>query len=506
MATIESNLMNSSSKVPAAIAMRQNSGIGYPNTPPFDPHGNFPEYGFSKYVSDEANPVYELVRLTLADMGLDGTAFGTSEWSPFRSFITPGQTVVLKPNLVLDVPNQDAVTTHGSFIRPVIDYAWKALGGEGRILVCDAPQADADFDTVVKRNGLRATIEILQQRGVNVSLEDIRALRVQIKNGVWIDEQDVPERRVESVIVNLGSLSAFSEIESQTYRFHGGGYGRHETFAHHQAGRHEYCVSRRILSADTVILLPKLKTHRKAGLTCCLKNLVGINVDKNFLPHFTVGAANRGGDEFPAVPAWRVPAVAGMRVMHDFLLGRNWRKTGRTVAGVLSAYSNLTGPKAGDSCGKADSGVATSVQKLVTGSPCRQGGWQGNETIWRMILDLNRLFLFANAEGRVCSTMQRNVFYLVDGIVAGEGNGPMNPISAQLGLVIAGRCGAEVDLAILRMAGIKPEAIPLYREALQGHNAWLRDAAATSVLFNGAPIDAETSPRFHLHPPDGWKY
>jgi len=63
--------------------------------------------------------------------------------------------------------------------------------------------------------------------------------------------------------------------------------------------KHEYLLSRSVMDADVIINLPKLKTHKKVGLTVSLKNLVGINGDKNYLPHFCIGTPDKGGDEFP---------------------------------------------------------------------------------------------------------------------------------------------------------------------------------------------------------------
>src|SRR5687768_17691117 len=67
----------------------------------------------------------------------------------------------------------------------------------------------------------------------------------------------------------------------------------------HGKGRHRYLVAKDVLDADVVINLPKLKTHRKAGVTCALKNLIGINGNKEFLPHHRVGGAEAGGDCYP---------------------------------------------------------------------------------------------------------------------------------------------------------------------------------------------------------------
>ena len=60
-------------------------------------------------------------------------------------------------------------------------------------------------------------------------------------------------------------------------------------------GTHEYLISRSAMDADVFINLPKLKTHKKVGVTLSLKNLVGINGDKNYLPHFCIGTPAEGG-------------------------------------------------------------------------------------------------------------------------------------------------------------------------------------------------------------------
>ena len=68
----------------------------------------------------------------------------------------------------------------------------------------------------------------------------------------------------------------------------------------HAPGRHQYLVAREVIEADVIVNLPKLKTHKKAGVTCALKNLIGINGNKEYLPHHRVGGAERGGDCYPA--------------------------------------------------------------------------------------------------------------------------------------------------------------------------------------------------------------
>lgn len=498
------------------VSVRHEEGIGYPARAPFDPPEPFAELSAGA-PADPDNRVYALVRQCLLDAGLDAARAGTAEWSPFAELIAPGQTVVIKPNLVLDAARpelQDAVTTHASVIRPLIDYAWKALRGQGAIVVGDAPQAEADFERITQRNGLRAMIEILTARGVRVWLEDFRAIKVEMRNGIWIREQPAAAGAQDSMIVDLGRSSMFEGSGFDFSKLHGGGYGRHVTCRHHRAGVHQYCVSARVLTADAVISVPKLKTHKKAGLTCCLKNLVGINVDKNFLPHFRIGPQNLGGDELPAVRDGRRHVVRLVRAVRDALLDRHWQRFGAPVAATLGGMKRLSELRARPAKTTNGSGGAKPQQanlaewfnRLISGQTVFQGAWPGNETIWRMILDLNRIFLYAGRDGALQPAPCRKVFYVVDGIIAGERNGPMRPDPLPCGLVAAGAGGLAIDLALLRLLHAAPERIPLYREAWANRDWLMPQGEAIETRFNGAPLEAGFAFPHTLHAPSGWDY
>ena len=56
-----------------------------------------------------------------------------------------------------------------------------------------------------------------------------------------------------------------------------------------------------------------------------------------------------------------------------------------------------------------------------------EGDWYGNDTVWRMALDLNRVLFFADRNGVLQERPQRRYFSVIDGIVAGEGEGPLLP-------------------------------------------------------------------------------
>lgn len=488
------------------VAVQSIKFTEYPQLAPFDPDESYPELGLKDYISERENNVYREVRLALFNLGLDKSNFGTKEWSPFREIIKPNDKVVIKPNLVMNAPNQDSVTTHGSVIRPVIDFVWKALDGKGNIYICDAPMAPADFKEITQRNGIAETVRILNLRGIHVFLEDLRTLKVVQKNQVYIKEIYDEQKEGQSLIVDLKENSFFNDKNFNIKNIYGGNYERHDTLRYHSNSTHKYCVSKRILEADVVISMPKLKTHKKAGVTCCLKNLVGINADKNYLPHFSVGPANTGGDEYPYLSPWRVPIVRLYRILFGIILGRFWRTTGRLVA-FLVGFLNIITPNTKKGTEAVTLGPAYKFFYLLTGKLGYGGSWQGNETIWRMILDLNRIFLYADKDGELKDIPQRKTFYIVDGFIAGSKNGPLKPDVIKPGVVLAGYNSCMVDKVALLLAHIDPLSIPLYREALSKKCEWLHFNENLNIIYNGKRLGEKLPPKImDLEPPDNWKY
>src|SRR5262249_24252808 len=149
-------------------------------------------------------------------------------------------------------------------------------------------------------------------------------------------------------------------------RLYGADYYRDETISHHNLGRHEYLISASVLKADVVISIPKLKVHRKVGATLNLKNLVGINGDKNFLPHFQIGAPSRGGDEFPDSVGSRAKGVYALRrKMIDSFLTSGSPFLERAYVLSRKAYQIVKRPM----------GMPLDVVQA--------GDWFGNDTAWR---------------------------------------------------------------------------------------------------------------------------
>jgi len=106
--------------------------------------------------------------------------------------------------------------------------------------------------------------------------------------------------------------------------------------------------------------------------------------------------------------------------------------------------------------------VDGTVENLEKRFYCAGGSWYGNDTIWRMVYDLNRIVRYVGPEGgHLRDIPQRAYVTLVDGLVAGEGNGPLQPLPVELGVVIYGDDPFAVDWAMARLMGFEPSRIPI---------------------------------------------
>src|SRR5262249_5093705 len=170
---------------------------------------------------------------------------------------------------------------------------------------------------------------------------------------------------------------------SSALRFHRSHYTT--PLPHHSSVRHEYSIPGTVLDADVVIQLPKLKTHKKTGVTLALKGVIGLTNEKYWLPHFSEGDPSRGGDEFDRAPT----------------VGDRFKNT----------LSRLPLP--------GDHSLVARAPRLSDPPRVIDGSWEGNDTLWRTILDLNRILFFADRDGRLSGEPQRRLLALVDGIVAG---------------------------------------------------------------------------------------
>ncbi|HET9480423.1 MAG TPA: DUF362 domain-containing protein, partial [Candidatus Polarisedimenticolia bacterium] len=254
----------------------------------------------------------------------------------------------------------------------------------------------------------------------------------------------------------------------------------------HNAGTHAYLFPASILRADVLINLPKLKTHRKAGITGALKNLVGINGSKDFLPHHTAGATEDGGDEYRR----RSP--------------RKW-----IVSALRDAIEGRRSPAARRLLHQVERLVKATGRIVPFPDPYWEGSWHGNDTVWRMVHDLHRVLLLADPAGIVRPLPQRRCLALVDAIVAGEGDGPMRPTARPAGLLIAGVNAAAVDLVCCRVMGFDEKKVPLLRNAIGADLVpGVPSLDAIRVVSNSGrwrrPFELTRDETLAFTPPSGW--
>lgn len=466
----------------------------YPARAPFHPPQLYPEFALAAQITDSHNGVYPMVREGLRLLGLDAAHFDSPSWNPLSELIHPGDTVLLKPNFVLDrnlgggLP--EAVTTHPSVLRAVADYVLLALQGRGKLIIGDAPQIDCRWDDLISQNGMDVLLAWLREhsRGVKVELIDFRNEQASLVHNVVWKRIPLREKTRAGIAVHLGSESAMDELDPA--RLYGADYDRRVTVAAHKAHLHEYVVAPEVLEANVVISLPKLKTHSKVGTTLNLKNMVGINVDKNHLPHFRVGSPKHGGDELPE-SGWDARLD---RWCCDVLMSRPWRaKAGkyayvgwRAVRSMLRRVGAVRTPK------------------------WAAGNWHGNDTAWRMAVDLNRVLLFADRDGRIHGSPQRRYLSVIDGVIAGEREGPLHPEAYSARAIICGCNPVAVDWIATQAMGFDPLRIPLYQNALEKMKEWLPlwDASKSEIRSNYVPWEQALSEGFAIFdfkPPRGWR-
>jgi uncharacterized protein (DUF362 family) len=465
----------------------------YPLKPPFYPPEISPEYPHSDKQTDSTNRVYQMVRESFRRLGLDAENFGKATWNPLGELISRGQRVLIKPNFVLHFNAGggplEAVITHASVIRAIADFVAIALGGAGEIIIGDAPQMNCDLEKLYAQTGMDRLAEFLRvscaKLGVKVATLDFRKEQVVYKRGiVW---ERTPKPGVQSVPVVLGKESFMEAVDAA--KLYGADYNRSATVRAHLGHRHEYIIAKPVLESDVIISVPKLKVHRKVGTTLNLKNMVGINTDKNHLAHYRIGSGATGGDEM-ANPAWddRIE-----RKLTDWVLGNNWR-VGRFPFLLWRAARK----------------VLSKLQPNGAKPKFTYGNWHGNDTAWRMALDLNRILLFADQDGKLQPTQQRKYFSLIDGIVGGEGEGPLHPDPYASGVMLAGFNPLAVDWVATRLMGFTPQRIALYKNGTEQMREFIAGFTIENIQVNSNREDWQKilesgEPVFTFRAAAGWQ-
>ena len=450
------------------VAVVHRPGLDYDRQHPYSPPG----------------AVYEAVEALFRGLGLDAGRVGSPEWNPLGDVIAKGDRVIVKPNFVsskdmherLVGARLEASSTHASLLRPILDYALRAVGPRGFVRVVDTPVEGCELQKVLGPLGIERLIREMQRNHTNVDFLDLRYFAVVPR--LLLDDRRMWNRSYNLGVlvrkklpgdprgyrtVDLGSASRFAGrlVDDERLCFH-----RSHRFTpreHHTGGRHEYALPQTVLDADVVINVPKMKTHKKTGVTLALKSVIGLTSEKYWLPHFTAGDPSVGGDEFDRP-----------------------QRFAEQIEARLSRFPLPGGHS-----------LIARAPRLDQPRRTQDGSWEGNDTLWRTIIDLNRALFYTDRSGSLKDAPQRRYLTVLDGIIAGEGEGPLGASPVRAGLLVAGFDPVQVDSAAARLMGFDDRRIP---QIAQARKVPLLNTSADvfSTVFDGTPSD------YRFRPPRSW--
>lgn len=413
----------------------------------YSPSKMYPEYPFRNDVKSKSNLVYDSIREMFYDMGLDSNHYGTSSWNPLGEWIKPSMNVCLKPNFVMhqngseNPDDLDSLVTHPSIIRCILDYCYIALNGKGTVIVGDAPVKDCNFKLLMENRGY---IDIVKY--YNNLNNNFKVLFCDFRGPV--EEGGQYYNIGEGILVNLKDKSWFFDNKNCEDKYRIPNYDYRNVISHHSGFTQEYLINSSILNADVIISIPKPKTHRKNGYTAALKNFIGVNYSKEYLPHHTEGSLLSGGDEYIyGTPLRKMISLSRKYIdINRVLMNKNSSK--KKVYNFLRAqmwkiYSRLM---------RLDSWwIKKNNYSLAEAA--QEGAWYGNDTLWRTVLDINYAILYASCRGDIQEVPQRKILHFGDMIISGEKEGPMSPSSKQQHMLLLSDNAVEFDCIVTKIMG-----------------------------------------------------
>lgn len=416
----------------------------------------------------------------------------------FNSEIREGDTVLIKPNWVKEShlsrkEDWDYVITHPSVIEATIEVVAKKLNGKGKIIVADGPQTDSSFEKILEHMNISNWYNIANNYNIELIIKDLREQEWTCKNGNIVSKNQLIKDSKGSIEMNLkDDLSEFFGHEKSKYGYFGACPDMAETNKAHDRINNLYKVSKTAIECDVFINLPKLKTHRKAGITCALKNLVGITTYRNYLPHHTEGTPRDHGDQFKDDGVKNKIEEKVMRKIKQIM------KDNMVIAKIFVPFKKI----GGEIFGKTTEVV-------------RSGNWYGNDTIWRTIFDLNKILLYTSVDGTMRDDNWINTkryIGIVDGIRGGEGIGSYEPDPVDSKLIIVGTNPVAIDCCCAKLMGFDYMKIPsLYRafdiKRYKISNFNYDDIVVNSddIKYNKLLKDISSEDVLHFEPHFGWK-
>jgi len=384
--------------------------------------------------------------------------------------------ILLKPNWVKHNHYPDdkwCLRTHDAFLLAVLEYVLSLQ--PAAVLIGDAPIQGCRWGDAVSTYLINRIKALSNEYQVSVQVKDFR--RTVFHSGVKNLEEELHPMS-EYMLFDVGDRSYLEPITTKGKNlFRVSQYNPDRFRESHCPGVHRYCITKALFDAEVVVSLPKIKTHQKSGITAALKNIVGLNGDKDFLPHHRIGGSSAGGDSY-----------------HGSNLLRHWSELALDRANRLKA-------KKGYFLWRR---AASLLWKLsIPNQHLHQpnGAWYGNDTTWRMVMDLNLIVHFGRADGTLAETPQRLLYHFCDGIIAGEGDGPLHPEPLPLGVILLSDSAALTDYCAALLMGMQTSRIPLLKAA-----ELLLTEKNKRIELNGARADEQQLCTIALDAkmPPGW--
>jgi uncharacterized protein (DUF362 family) len=468
--------------------LSQIHNIKYPE-PPFNPPEIFPEFKSNnsfEFHLDKQNEIYYAIRDLFTKLGFDKLNFNKITWNPLKHLVNQGDKIVIKPNLVihkhpLGIKGVECMITHASIIRPVIDYLLLATNKKCTITICDVPLQNADWNEIIELNGLKSLVEFYFKNHIKINLLDLRyEIAFTNKEGVIYKKEKKKLDPSGYQVVDLKDKSYIAEIIENYKKLEITDYNIGTVSKHHFPGKNEYLICNTILNSDLFINIPKLKTHRKAGVTLSLKNIIGINGDKSWIAHHC-----RGLDEYKK---FHFMEYFKWYISYYF---KNYAPVFITT--LLYKLHRIIFLK----------GMDLKTHGMLRGGPTMEGNWYGNDTIWRTILDLNNIIFFSDKQGNMKSEKQRKYFTIIDGIIGMENEGPMDGNPKKCGIILGGNHPVVLDCIGSWIMGFNFEKIPSLKKAFEKKFFNLIDIDKR-IIINLIEKKFDKI-NFHFNPSKGWK-
>ena len=383
-----------------------------------------------------------------------------------------GKSVLLKPNWVrheLKESNYLCLRTNDNLLLCILEEV--LMFSPSKVLVADAPVQGCVWNRMITNDFMGEIEKMSDQYGIPIAVKDFRRTITDVKHGTV--SKDLHPMS-DYLLFDLGEKSFLEPITTPHNKFRVTCYDPDRMAEVHHKGMHKYCIAKDVFDYDVIITIPKLKTHRMAGMTNALKLLVGINGDKDFLPHHRIGSVKEGGDNYKK--------KSFLRTMSNLCTDASNRRRGTRIGHFLG----MVGSKLWQ---YSHPDTATMVN----------AGWYGNDTIWRTVMDINVIALFGDKNGIIHETQQRQLFTIMDGIIGGQGDGPLHPEPSALGIIAMANNPYLMDVVAGELYHLNYQRIPLLREArgfinkteykivVNSEHVLLNDVAKYGIDINMSP-------------------